>query len=196
MEIIDEKTRCAWVTKDPIYLRYHDEEWGVPIHDDHRLFESLILDGMQAGLSWLTILRKRDNFRRAFSGFSPEKIAGFGEDHIQRLLSDPGIIRNRRKIEAAIVNAHAFLKVRSDGTTFDTFIWQFAPGSASRSDWKTDADIPTQTTESRTMSQALRSRGFKFVGPTICYAFMQAVGMVNDHIVDCFRYREVEALRR
>ena len=196
MEIIDEKTRCAWVTKNPIYLRYHDEEWGVPIHDDHRLFESLILDGMQAGLSWLTILRKRDNFRRAFSGFSPEKIAGFGEDHIQRLLSDPGIIRNRRKIEAAIVNAHAFLKVRSDGTTFDTFIWQFAPGPPSRNDWKTDAEIPTQTTESRTMSQALRSRGFKFVGPTICYAFMQAVGMVNDHIVDCFRYREVEALRR
>lgn len=195
MKGAEEKPRCAWVTGDPLYLNYHDEEWGVPVHDDRRLFEFLILEGMQAGLSWLTVLKKRDHFRRAFSDYSPEEIAMYGEDRIRCLLSDPGIIRNRRKIEAAIANARAFLTVQNEFTSFDAFIWRFAPPRASRIAWKTPMEIPAQTPESRTMSRALTNRGFRFVGPTICYALMQAVGMVNDHTVDCFRYREIEELK-
>ncbi len=194
MEKVDDKPRCEWALRDPLYRRYHDEEWGLPQHDDRLLFEFLILEGMQAGLSWLTVLRKRENFRRAFSDFVPEKIAAYGERRIQALMSDSGIIRNRRKIEAAIVNARMFLKIQSEKITFDSFIWRFAPESRSRNPRKNLADIPAQTPESREMSRTLRSRGFKFVGPTICYAFMQAVGMVNDHTEDCFRYREIETL--
>lgn len=182
--------RCDWVGADPLYLAYHDEEWGVPVHDDRQLFEMLILEGAQAGLSWITILRKRDSYRQAFDNFEAAKIAGYDERKIEALLANPGIIRNRRKVEAAVLNARAFLALQQEFGTFDTYIWQFVGGQPRQNSWRTLAEIPAQTPESEAMSKDLLKRGFKFVGPTICYAFMQATGMVNDHTVDCFRYKE------
>ena len=185
------KKRCAWAGTDPIYVEYHDTEWGVPLHDDRRLFEFLLLDGFQAGLSWITILKKRSNYRSAFDDFDPEKIARYKSHKIKSLLSDKGIVRNRLKIEAAVQNAGAFLAVQREFGSFNDYIWQFTGGKTIKNAWKTMADIPAQTDASAAMSRDLKKRGFKFVGPTICYAFMQAAGMVNDHVVDCFRYHQV-----
>ena len=183
--------RCWWVTDDRIYIDYHDREWGVPVHDDRLLFEFLILEGMQAGLSWITILKKRENFRKAFDNFDPEKIAAYSEKRIQRLLTDAGIIRNRLKLESAVTNARAFLKLVEEFESFDAYVWQFVGGEPKNNKWKTLQQIPVTTYEAETMSRDLKKRGFRFVGPTICYSFMQAVGMVNDHLVDCFRYKEI-----
>ena len=183
--------RCSWAGTDPIYISYHDNEWGVPLHDDNRLFEFLILDGAQAGLSWITILKKRQHYRNAFDNFDPRKIARYGKREIEDLLSNQGIIRNKLKIQAAIRNAAAFLDIQEEFGSFDAYIWQFVAGKPRRNAWKTAAEVPTQTDESVNMSKDLKRRGFGFVGPTICYAFMQAAGMVNDHTVDCFRYHEV-----
>ena len=183
--------RCPWPGSDPLYVRYHDEEWGVPLHDDRALFESLILDGAQAGLSWLTILRKRENYRRAFDGFDPARVARYGEAKIARLLADPGIVRNRLKIASAVRNARMFLDVAEEFGTFDRYIWQFVGGRPKRNRFKTVSEVPARSAESDAMSQDLRRRGFKFVGSTICYAFMQASGMVNDHLTGCPRYRQV-----
>jgi len=191
-----EPVRCPWVGPDPIYVAYHDTEWGVPEHDDRALFEKLILDGFQAGLSWITILRKREHFRRAFDGFQPEKMARYRQARIERLLADPGIIRNRQKVHASVANAKAYLALRKELGSFDGFLWQFTGGKTKVNRLRTLADYPPRTPESVAMSKALGARGFKFVGPTICYAFMQAVGMVNDHTVDCFRHREVGRGRR
>ena len=192
---MDDKKRCEWVPVDnPPYVKYHDEEWGVPIHDDQLLFEFLILEGMQAGLSWLTILRKRENFRTAFDHFDPRKIARYNEKKIQELMQNSGIIRNRRKIEAAVQNAKAFLEVQAEFGSFDTFIWQFVEGKPMINHWKTLKEIPAKTPLSDTISKELKKRGFKFVGSTIIYAHMQATGMVNDHTVDCFRYQEVQSV--
>jgi DNA-3-methyladenine glycosylase I len=184
--------RCAWVPlDDPLYVAYHDEEWGVPIHDDRLLFGQLILQGAQAGLSWGLILKKREHYREVFDNFDPQRVAAYGEDEIAALLADPGIVRNRRKVWAAVQNARAFLGAQREFGSFDTFIWQFVGGKPKKNAWQTPVEIPAQTPESRAMSEALKERGFSFVGPTICYAFMQAVGMVDDHTVDCFRYHEV-----
>ena len=184
----DQRTRCAWVNDDPLYLRYHDEEWGVPLHDDRGLFEFLILEGAQAGLSWLTILKKREHYRRVFKGFDPQQVARFGPRQLPRLLADPGIVRNRLKLEASISNARAVLAVQREFGSFDAFIWSFTGGGPIRNHWKTARSVPARTAEAEALSRALTHRGFRFVGPTICYAFMQAVGMVNDHLVSCFRY--------
>jgi len=181
--------RCQWSTTDPLYISYHDQEWGVPVHDDHQLFEFLILEGAQAGLSWLTILRKRENYRQAFSEFDPELVARYDEKKVAELLNNPGIIRNRRKVEAAITNAHAYLAVQAEFGSFDRYIWQFVGGEPIQNAWTSLSQIPAKTPESEAMSKDLIRRGFKFVGPTICYAHMQATGMVNDHVVDCFRYK-------
>jgi DNA-3-methyladenine glycosylase I len=190
---MDNKKRCEWVPLDnPLYVKYHDEEWGVPIHDDRRLFEFLILEGMQAGLSWLTILRKRENFRTAFDHFDPRKIARYNEKKIEELMQNSGIIRNRLKITAAVQNAKAFLDVQAEFGSFDTFIWQFMEGKPVINQWKTLKELPAKTPLSDTISKELKKRGFKFVGSTIIYAHMQATGMVNDHTVDCFRYQEVQ----
>jgi DNA-3-methyladenine glycosylase I len=183
--------RCAWVSDDPLYLAYHDHEWGVPVHDDRHLFEMLILEGAQAGLSWITILRKRENYRQAFDGFEAQRIARYDEGKVAALLADPGIVRNRRKIEATIQNARAFLTTQEEFGSFAAYIWQFVNGQPKQNKWRTLAEIPAQTAESTAMSRDLRRRGFNFVGPTICYAFMQATGMVNDHVVDCFRYNTI-----
>ncbi len=184
--------RCEWVpNNDPLYQRYHDEEWGVPVHDDRKLFEFLILDGAQAGLSWRTILHKRENYRKAYDGFDPQKVARYDEQKIAQLLSDPGIVRNRLKVRASVENARAFLKIQEEFGSFDAFIWQFVDGKPRQNRWKSLSEIPARTPESDAMSKELKRRGFKFVGSTICYAFMQAAGMVNDHVVDCFRYREL-----
>lgn len=183
--------RCAWGTKDPLYIEYHDNEWGVPEHDDRKLFEFLVLEGMQAGLSWLTILRKRDNYRTAFDNFDARKMAQYDERKVAELLSDRGIVRNRLKIKAAIQNAKAFLAVQREFGSFDAYIWRFVGGKPRKNAWKTVKEIPSKTAQSDAMSKDLIKRGFKFVGSTICYAFMQAVGMVNDHTTDCFRYHEV-----
>jgi len=172
-------------------IKYHDEEWGVPVHEDKILFEFLILEGVQAGLTWQTVLNKRENYRKAFSGFDPSEIARYDDKDIARLLSNPGIIRNRLKIAAAIRNAQEFLAVQQEFGSFDTYIWQFVGGTPIRNKIRSMVDIPSTTKESDAMSKDLRKRGFKFIGPTICYAFMQAVGMVNDHQVDCFRYSEI-----
>jgi DNA-3-methyladenine glycosylase I len=185
------KSRCKWAGPEQIYLDYHDYEWGVPVYDDRTLFEFLILEGAQAGLSWITILKKRENYRRAFDNFDPSKIANYDEKKIEELLQDPGIIRNRRKIEGAIDNARAFLKVQEEFGSFSQYIWGFVGGKPRVNHWTSHGEIPAQTSESQAMSRDLQKRGFKFVGPTICYAFMQAVGMVNDHTVDCFRYEEI-----
>jgi DNA-3-methyladenine glycosylase I len=182
------KTRCAWVSDDPLYMAYHDEEWGVPVHDDRVLFEFLILEGAQAGLSWITILKKRENYRRVFNGFDPGKIALYDAAKVRALLADPGIVRNRLKVAATIQNAKSFLAVEKEFGSFDTYIWQFVSGKPKQNCWKSIAEAPTKTPESDAMSKDLLKRGFKFVGSTICYAFMQAVGMVNDHTTDCFRY--------
>jgi DNA-3-methyladenine glycosylase I len=187
--------RCEWVPDDPLYRDYHDREWGVPVHDDQKLFESLVLDGMQAGLSWSTILKKRENFRKAFDDFDPRKVAEYDQKKILSLLADKGIIRNRLKIEAAIKNAKAFLAVQKEFGSFDAYIWQFVGGKPKVNTWKKDKEIPAKTPESDALSKDLVDRGFKFVGSTICYAMMQAVGMVNDHTVDCFRYRELKKAR-
>ena len=182
--------RCAWATND-LAIRYHDAEWGVPLHDDRMLFEFLILEGAQAGLSWDTILRKRDRYRAVFDGFDPEAVARYDQRKVDALLADPGIVRNRAKIAAAVQNARAFLVIRDAYGTFDAYIWQFIGGTSRINAWPSLAAIPAQTPESVAMSTDLRRRGFTFVGPTICYAFMQATGMVNDHTTDCFRYAEL-----
>ena len=187
-----ELVRCAWVGRDPLAIDYHDLEWGVPVHDDRKLFEFLILEGMQAGLSWMTILRKRDNFRLAYDDFDPLKIARYAQSKFDQLLANPGIIRNRRKIEASAKNAQAFLEVQAEFGSFDTYIWQFVGGAPRVNSWKNVSELPTQTEESVAMSKDLLMRGFKFVGPTICYAHMQATGMVNDHTTDCYRYLECQ----
>lgn len=183
-------TRCAWASS-PEMIRYHDEEWGVPAHDDRTLFEFLILEGAQAGLSWSTILNKRESYRRAFDGFQVARIAKYDTKKMRQLLADPGIVRNRLKITAAIENAKAFLRVREEFDSFDAYVWQFVGGKPHVNSWKTSGQLPASTPESDAMSKDLKKRGFKFVGSTICYAFMQAVGMVNDHAVNCFRYREL-----
>jgi DNA-3-methyladenine glycosylase I len=183
--------RCPWSGSDPLYVEYHDKEWGVPVHDDRKLFEFLILEGMQAGLSWLTILRKRENFRRAFAGFDPEKVARFGKRDIARLMADAGIVRHQQKILAAVTNAQAFLRVREELGSFDKYRWQFVDGEPRISRRHGMKDIPATTPQSDAMSLDLKKRGFKFVGSTICYAHMQATGMVNDHITSCFRHREL-----
>ena len=183
--------RCSWAGSDPLYVAYHDQEWGVPVHDDHLLFEFLILEGMQAGLSWAIILKKRDNFRRAFDGFDPQRVARYGDEKIVALLADPGIVRNRLKISAAIRNARSFLEIQSEYGSFDAYIWQFVGGKPKVNAWRNLTEIPASTPESDAMSKDLARRGFKFVGSTICYAFMQAVGLVNDHTVDCYRYNEI-----
>lgn len=184
----DGRVRCRWAGPDPLYLAYHDEEWGVPSHDDRHLFEMLILEGAQAGLSWITILRRRESYRSAFDGFDPEAIARYGPEKTAALLADPGIIRNRAKVDAAVTNARAALALRESGESLDSFLWQFVGGSPRRNHWPSHSHLPAETAESKAMSKALKKRGFRFVGPTICYAFMQAVGMVNDHTTDCFRY--------
>lgn len=183
--------RCPWGDSDPLYRKYHDEEWGVPVHDDRKLFEMLILEGAQAGLSWITILRKRPNFRKAFDNFNAQQIAGYDARKIRSLLADAGIIRNRLKIHAAITNARALNAVREEYGSFDEYIWQFVGGKPVQNARKTRKDVPPTTKESDAMSKDLKSRGFKFVGSTICYAFMQATGMVNDHLVGCFRHPEL-----
>ena len=180
--------RCAWVGDDPLYVAYHDREWGVPVHDDRTLFEFLILEGAQAGLSWITILKKRENYRRALDGFDVLKIACYDTAKIRALLADPGIVRNRLKIAATIQNAKSFLDVQKEFGSFDAYIWTFMGGKPLLSDWQTNADAPAKTPQSDLMSKDLAKRGFKFVGSTICYAYMQAVGMVNDHSADCFRH--------
>jgi DNA-3-methyladenine glycosylase I len=185
------KIRCAWCGSDPLYVKYHDEEWGTPHHDDHSLFELLIIEGAQAGLSWLTILRKRDNYRKAFRGFDAQEIAGYTERDVQRLLADPGIVRNRLKIESAIRNARGVLAIREEFGSFDSFLWGYVGRRPIQNAWRSQAELPARTALSDTLSQDLRKRGFNFVGSTICYAFMQAVGMVNDHVVDCFRHEEL-----
>ena len=183
--------RCTWPGADPLYVDYHDHEWGVPERDDRALYEKLVLDGFQAGLSWITILRKRENFRKAFDGFRPETVACYGEPDVARLLADAGIIRHRGKIEGAIASARAYLDMRERGTNFSDYLWQFTDGQVIHNRWTGMKQVPTETPESRAMSKDLKKRGFKFCGPTICYAFMQAVGMVNDHMVDCYRHKEL-----
>jgi DNA-3-methyladenine glycosylase I len=192
MKNVLEKNRCPWSTSDPLYIGYHDAEWGVPVHDDQRLFEMLVLDGAQAGLSWITILRKRENYRKAFHDFDPEEVARYGKKEIGRLLKNEGIVRNRLKIESAVKNANAFLEVQREFGTFDSYIWQFVGGSTKVNSWKSLKQIPASTKQSDAMSKDLKRRGFSFVGSTICYAFMQAAGLVNDHVTTCFRYRELQ----
>jgi DNA-3-methyladenine glycosylase I len=186
------KSRCGWSISDPIYIDYHDKEWGVPIHDDRLLFEFLVLEGAQAGLSWITILRRREGYRKAYEGFDPKTVAGFGKKKIGELLRDTGIIRNRMKVESSIQNAKSFLEVQKEFGSFDKYIWQFVKEKPIVNRWKKLSDIPAKTKESEAMSKDLIKRGFRFVGPTICYAHMQATGMVNDHVLDCFRYNELK----
>ena len=189
------RERCSWADSHPLYSAYHDEEWGVPLHDDTKLFEFLALNGAQAGLSWITILKKRRNYRRAFDNFDAAKIAEYGPKEVERLLSTDGIIRNRMKIESAISNARAFLGAQKEFGTFDKYVWQFVSHKPKKNRWETDEEIPAVTPESEAMGKDLKKRGFSFVGPTICYAFMQATGMVNDHTVGCFRYKELAEMR-
>ena len=185
------RTRCPWAGSDPLYIDYNDTQWGVPLHDDRRLFEFLILEGAQAGLSWITVLKKRNNYRDAFDGFDPEKVACYRPDKIRKLLENEGIIRNRLKIAAAVDNARAFIKVQNEFNSFDAYIWRFVDGRPVRNEWESMQQVPARSEKSELMSRELKKRGFKFVGPVICYAFMQAVGMVNDHLADCFRYSEI-----
>jgi len=188
------KKRCEWCGDDPLYIKYHDQEWGVPVHNDRRLFEMLILEGAQAGLSWRTILNKRDNYNKALHGFDYEKIAQYTLQDIKRLLKNPGIIRNRLKIESTIKNARCTMAVIDKFGSFDSFIWRYVDGIPIQNNWNKVSDIPSKTMQSDVMSKDLKKHGFKFVGSTICYAFMQSVGMVNDHITDCFRYRDIKRL--
>lgn len=185
------EVRCEWCGEDPLYVNYHDREWGVPVHDDRKLFEFPVLDAMQAGLSWLIILRKREGFRRAFDDFDPAKVAAYRRQKIERLLADPDIVRNRLKIEAAVENARAFLDVQAEFGSFDAYIWRFVGGKTRKNAWKSLKEIPPKTPESIAMSKDLTKRGFRFVGPTICYAFMQAAGLVNDHTTYCFRHAQL-----
>jgi DNA-3-methyladenine glycosylase I len=189
------RQRCSWA-RDGLDLRYHDEEWGVPVHDDRRLFEFLILEGAQAGLSWSTILKKRPAYRKAFDRFDPARVARYTPGDVARLLADPGIVRNRAKIAASIANAAAFLATQRAHGSFDAYIWGFVGGAPVQNAWRSTQKHPTETETSRAMSKDLRQRGFRFVGPTICYAFMQATGMVNDHVVECFRWRALSPPRR
>ena len=192
----DAVSRCGWCGDDPLYVAYHDQEWGVPEWDDRALFEKLMLDGFQAGLSWITILRKRDNFRAAFAGFEPARIARFDAAKVEALMADAGIVRNRAKIEATISNARAWLAIQeADGPNFADYLWQFVGGAPIVNRHESMATVPAETAESKAMSKDLKARGFRFCGPTICYAVMQAVGMVNDHTLDCFRHDEVQARR-
>jgi DNA-3-methyladenine glycosylase I len=190
------KPRCPWPATDPLMLRYHDEEWGVPVHDDRKHFEFLMLEGAQAGLSWLTILRKREGYREAFAGFDPRKVARFDARRVKTLLTNAAIVRNRLKIEAAVTNARAFLAVQKEFGSFDAYVWRFVGGRPIVNRWTTIKQIPVRTPESDALSEDLRRRGFRFVGSTIIYAHMQAVGMVNDHMVSCYRYRELSGTRR
>ena len=187
--------RCPWAETDPLYLPYHDEEWGVPVHDDRKLFEFLTLESAQAGLSWITVLRKRENYKKAFAGFDPYKVAAFTEKRVERLLQNPGIVRNRLKIAAAIHNAACFIKVQEEFGSFDAYSWRFVDGKPLVNARRSLNELPAVTPESDRFSKDLKKRGFKFVGSTIVYAHMQACGMVNDHLVDCFRYRQLRALR-
>jgi DNA-3-methyladenine glycosylase I len=188
-------SRCEWCLGNDLMTTYHDQEWGVPVHDDRKLFEFMVLDAFQAGLSWSTILNKRENFRKALDNFDPAKIARYTGRKMKRLLADPGIVRNRLKVTATVDNARAFLETQSEFGSFDAFIWRFVGGEPKRNRWKAMRQIPAKSNESDAMSKELKSRGFKFVGSTICYAFMQAAGMVNDHVVGCFRYSEVNGER-
>jgi DNA-3-methyladenine glycosylase I len=185
------RTRCGWAGADPLYRAYHDREWGVPLHDDRRLFELLCLEGAQAGLAWITILRKRAGYRRAFDRFDPRTVAGYRADKIRALLADPGIVRNRLKVEGVVRNAHAYLALRAELGSFDRYVWSFVGGAPRQNAWRSLKEVPAFTPESDALSKALRKRGFTFVGSTICYAFMQAAGLVNDHVVDCFRHPEL-----
>ena len=183
--------RCGWSLSDQLYIDYHDTEWGVPLHNDKKLFEFLILEGAQAGLSWITILKKRKNYRKAFDNFNPAKIAGYDKNKVQELLSDSGIVRNKLKIGATIQNARSYLEVVKEFDSFDNYIWQFTGGKTVINNWENLSEVPAKTKESDLMSKDLKRRGFKFVGSTICYAFMQATGMVNDHVTGCFRHKEL-----
>ncbi len=187
--------RCAWAGDDPLYVQYHDEEWGTPLHNDRRLFEMLNLEGAQAGLSWITILRKRENYRAAFDHFDAARVAAYDEAKIAELLANPGIVRNRLKVRAVVTNARAFLAVQAEFDSFDRYIWQFVGGAPQVNAWQSLHEVPAQTPESQAMSKDLKHRGFTFVGPTICYAYMQAVGMVDDHTVDCFRHPRNQGAR-
>ena len=189
-----DRVRCGWSLGDPLYRAYHDREWGAPLHDDRRLFELLCLEGAQAGLAWITILRKRAGYRRAFDRFYPRKMAGYRAVKVRSLLADPGIVRNRLKVHGAIQNARAFLALRAELGSFDHFVWSFVGGAPRTNAWKSLKEVPPRTPESDALSRALRQRGFTFVGSTICYAFMQAAGLVNDHTIDCFRHPEVTRL--
>jgi DNA-3-methyladenine glycosylase I len=187
-----EPPRCGWVPlADPMYLAYHDDEWGVPVHDERGLFEMLTLEGAQAGLSWSTILRKREGYRRAFEGFDVARVAAFDQEDVERLLADPGIVRNRLKVESTVANARATLALREDGGSLDALLWSFVGGSPLVNRWASVGTVPAETTESKAMSRDLKRRGFRFVGPTVCYAFMQAAGLVNDHTIDCYRWSEL-----
>ncbi len=187
--------RCGWSSLDmPLLQEYHDKEWGVPLHDDRLLFEFLVLEGAQAGLNWYTILRKRENYRRAFEGFDPKRVANYDQQKVRSLLADPGIVRNRLKVNSAVQNAKAFVNVQEGFGSFDEYIWRFVGGRPKTNKWRTLNDIPVATLEARAMSRDLIARGFSFVGPTICYAHMQATGMVNDHIMGCFRHKEITRL--
>ncbi|WP_035235682.1 DNA-3-methyladenine glycosylase I [Desulfobacter vibrioformis] len=190
---MNEIKRCGWVTSDPLYIRYHDTEWGVPVHDDRKIFEFLILEGAQAGLSWLTILKRRQGYRNAFCAFDPEKVARFSEADIQMRLKDPGIIRNKLKVRSAVTNAQAFLKIQEAFGTFDAYAWRFVDGAPIINHYTSQDQVPATSSQSDAFSKDLCKRGFKFTGSTIIYAYMQATGMVNDHLVSCFRYKEVMA---
>lgn len=189
-----ERSRCEWCTGSDIEIAYHDKEWGVPLHDDQRLFEFLILEGAQAGLSWITILKKRDHYRKVFDQFDPSLVAEYSEQKIEKLLKDAGIVRNRLKVSSAVSNARLFLDVQAEFGSFDHYIWQFTDGKVINNSHRSHSDIPANSTESDAMSKDLKKRGFRFVGSTICYAYMQATGMVNDHTTDCFRYQQIYAL--
>lgn len=192
----DDRPRCGWVTPDPVYHLYHDTEWGVPVHDERRHFEFLVLDGAQAGLSWLTILRKREAYRQAFAGFDPEEVARFDEAKIRELLANPGIVRNRLKVEGAVRNARAFLSVQETFGSFDAFIWRFVEGETLQNSWESLAELPPRTPLSDAVSREMKRLGFTFVGSVICYSYMQAAGLVNDHLRSCFRHAEVASLAR
>ena len=189
------KKRCEWANGHELLATYHDTEWGVPVHEDRKLFEFILLDAAQAGLSWLTVLKKRENYRQAFNNFYPKKIARYSEKRILKLLDNPGIIRNRLKVRSAVQNARAFLKIQKEFSSFDAYIWQFVSGKPIHNNWQRMKDVPAKTKDSDAMSKDLKTRGFNFVGSTICYAFMQAAGMVNDHTTDCFRYRTIKSLK-
>lgn len=188
------KNRCTWCESDTLYIAYHDDEWGIPVHDDRLLFEFLILEGAQAGLSWLTILKKRENYRKAFHGFDCDRIANYTETDVERLLADSGIVRNRLKIESTIKNARGVRVIKEEFGSLNAYLWAYVDGIPLQNEWKSMAELPAKTDLSEKMSKDLKRRGFNFVGPTICYAFMQAAGLVNDHTIDCFRYREVRKL--